>query len=348
MYGTTPSAPVSPAVEPRWAGFWLRLAAALVDGVVLFLGAMVLNLFVGFAVGVAMGASRADPETLGPVLGGSMLAVNALAGWLYFALMESSGRQATLGKMALGLAVADGNGYRIGFGRATGRHLAKLLSMLPAYLGFLGAAFTRRKQALHDLLAGTVVYRTRDSAGGVIVAVIAAAAVLGVVLVGILAAIAIPNFMRYQLRSRDAEAPLLSALLAAEQEHAAAAGAYLPLEVPAGARPGAAKLAWSPDDAAAAAELGWASPEASYFTYRVAVADGEVPALAACAEADLDADGTFTAWVAYLPGLDDAGEVIAPPPPAPCAFQRDREGGLQWDPELEPGRPLRITSAQVF
>ena len=89
----------------------------------------------------------------------SMLAV-AVAGWLYFALMESSARGATLGKMALGLRVTDLNGNRIGFGRATGRYFGKIVSTAIFGIGFIMAAFTQQKQALHDIMAGCLVVRS--------------------------------------------------------------------------------------------------------------------------------------------------------------------------------------------
>jgi len=77
--------------------------------------------------------------------------------WLYFAGMESSHWQATLGKKAFSLRVTDLQGRRISFLRATGRHLAKLLSFLTLFLGFLMIPFTKRKQALHDMIARCVV-----------------------------------------------------------------------------------------------------------------------------------------------------------------------------------------------
>jgi uncharacterized RDD family membrane protein YckC len=79
--------------------------------------------------------------------------------WLYFALMESSAHQATLGKMALGIIVTDMQGQRLTFGRATGRFFAKILSGCMIYIGFIMAAFTERKQALHDMIASTLVVR---------------------------------------------------------------------------------------------------------------------------------------------------------------------------------------------
>ena len=72
--------------------------------------------------------------------------------------------QGTLGKKALGMIVTDLDGGRIGFGRATGRYFAKILSALILGIGFIMVAFTQRKQGLHDLIASTLVYKAGSSA----------------------------------------------------------------------------------------------------------------------------------------------------------------------------------------
>jgi len=79
--------------------------------------------------------------------------------WLYYALLESSSWQATLGKKALGLEVTDLAGGRISFGRATGRYFARWISAMTLGIGFIMAGFTEKKQALHDILVGTLVIR---------------------------------------------------------------------------------------------------------------------------------------------------------------------------------------------
>lgn len=79
--------------------------------------------------------------------------------WLYSAVMESSPAQATLGKMAMGIKVTDLDGRPISFGRATGRHFGKIISGLLLLIGYIMAAFTERKQALHDIMAGCLVVR---------------------------------------------------------------------------------------------------------------------------------------------------------------------------------------------
>lgn len=85
----------------------------------------------------------------------------AVAAWLYFSVFESSRLQATPGKLALGIRVTDLEGNRIGFGRATGRFFSKIVSGLILDIGYIMAAFTSRKQALHDMMAGTLVIYVR-------------------------------------------------------------------------------------------------------------------------------------------------------------------------------------------
>jgi uncharacterized RDD family membrane protein YckC len=134
-----------------YAGFWRRVAALILDGLVLGIVTVPLNLALGG--GNDLGSNSGmyySPEASG---------IGTALGWLYYALMESSAKQATLGKMALGIIVTDLEGRRIGFGKATGRHFAKILSALILGIGFLMVAFTQRKQGLHDILAGALVVK---------------------------------------------------------------------------------------------------------------------------------------------------------------------------------------------
>ena len=80
----------------------------------------------------------------------------------YFVLLESSVLQATVGKFLFGIKVVDLNGKRISFARATTRFFAKILSGQILLIGYFMAAFTERKQALHDLLAGTLVIKAKE------------------------------------------------------------------------------------------------------------------------------------------------------------------------------------------
>ncbi len=69
----------------------------------------------------------------------------------------SSSTQSTLGKLAMGIFVGDANGNRLTIGRAALRYFGKILSALILGIGFLMAAFTENKQALHDKLANCYV-----------------------------------------------------------------------------------------------------------------------------------------------------------------------------------------------
>jgi uncharacterized RDD family membrane protein YckC len=86
-------------------------------------------------------------------------AVTMLAAWFYFALLESSPWRATLGKKAVGLCVSDIEGHRLTLGRALGRNLAKCLSTLSLGIGYMMCGFTKKKQALHDMVANCLVLR---------------------------------------------------------------------------------------------------------------------------------------------------------------------------------------------
>ncbi len=93
----------------------------------------------------------------------TFIAVVVITHWLYCAFMESSSRQATIGKLICGFIVVDEFGNRISFGRASGRFFAKFLSAIGLYIGFLMIGMTDRCQGWHDSLAGTVVIRKNAS-----------------------------------------------------------------------------------------------------------------------------------------------------------------------------------------
>ena len=147
------------AINPptSYAGFWRRFAAILIDTVVLMVLGGVGGGLVGAVIGGVMGASGSDVELIGAVAGGVGYVIGIVLNWLYFTLLESSQKQATLGKMALGIVVTDVNGSRITFGRANGRYWSKIVSALILLVGYLMAAFTEKKQALHDMMSGCLV-----------------------------------------------------------------------------------------------------------------------------------------------------------------------------------------------
>ena len=160
---------IPPLAPLAYAGFWLRVAAYLLDALIIGIPVGAVLLFFVFMMGgFHMLLRRRNPyETAfvpmaAPFLllfFSTMIVLFALQ-WLYFAGLESSARQATLGKSAMSLKVTDLAGNRLSFGRATGRFFAKIVSgMIPLALGYIMAGFTQKKQALHDMIAGTLVLR---------------------------------------------------------------------------------------------------------------------------------------------------------------------------------------------
>lgn len=154
----------------NYSGFWIRFLAYLVDSFIVTVG------FVGIMLLLAaMGLELAGAELIFLVLC-----------ILYWALMQSSKQQATLGKALCGLKVGGPNGERISAQRALGREAAKIISSLTLLIGFVIAAFTRNKQALHDFVAST--YVVRASEGKVVAA-------LGVALLALCAPVIAVMFM---------------------------------------------------------------------------------------------------------------------------------------------------------
>lgn len=166
----TMNGPAIAAAAPRveYGGFWLRFVAYLIDGVVMSLGVILVLIPLIFLTGLGALLSEIHPqEELSDagfflIIGVIFLfaTVSLAVTWLYHALMESSEWQATVGKKALGLVVTDMAGRRVSFGRATGRHFAKIVTnMVPAFIGYIMAGFTEKKQALHDMIAGCLILR---------------------------------------------------------------------------------------------------------------------------------------------------------------------------------------------
>ncbi len=154
-----PAAPPPPVWDARpsgpdhvaYGGFWIRVVAYLIDAILLgIVGGLIASVF---GVQMLAGEGTAFDPTVN--LG------SLIIGWLYFALMESSKRGATLGKMAVGLRVVTDQGQRLSFGRASGRYFGKLVSAIILLIGFIMVAFTDKKRGLHDMIAGTLVIKTR-------------------------------------------------------------------------------------------------------------------------------------------------------------------------------------------
>ncbi len=120
------------AAAPRvaYGGFWLRFVAYLIDGVVMSLGVILVLIPLIFLTGLGALLSEIHPQE------------------------ELSDAGVFL---IIGVIMA---GRRVSFGRATGRHFAKIVTnMVPAFIGYIMAGFTAQKQALHDMIAGCLILR---------------------------------------------------------------------------------------------------------------------------------------------------------------------------------------------
>jgi uncharacterized RDD family membrane protein YckC len=165
-----PAPPVAYVAAPAtpYGGFWIRLLAHLIDHIILGAVAaplffiMVLPSIVRIVHEAEQNQEQPSPEMILTIVSSAFLyiALAFVGQWLYEALLTSSSWQGTIGKRVLRLKVVDEAGNRIGFGRATGRFFAKILSSMFMCIGFIMIAFTERKTGLHDMLAGTRVLRS--------------------------------------------------------------------------------------------------------------------------------------------------------------------------------------------
>jgi len=165
-YAAAPAVAYAAVPISRYGGFWIRLLAHFIDHVIL--SAIAAPLFfilvlpaILRVINEAERNREPSPELIIAIVSSVFVyIVLAFVGqWLYDALLTSSSWQGTLGKRVLQLKVTDELGNRIGFGRATGRFFAKILSSMFFCIGFIMVGLTDRKRGLHDMLAGTVVMR---------------------------------------------------------------------------------------------------------------------------------------------------------------------------------------------
>ena len=143
-----------------YAGFWRRFAAALIDGILMSIVSQILNAFTGANTRMQE-VLLEDPTDYSGLMSvaGPTWAMGFVIQLVYFAYFESSERQATFGKQAMGLVVTDMNGNRIDMSKAVVRYLSKIISGLVLLIGYLMQPFTEKKQALHDIIAGTLVFK---------------------------------------------------------------------------------------------------------------------------------------------------------------------------------------------
>jgi uncharacterized RDD family membrane protein YckC len=142
------------AAVQRYGGFWVRVAAKLLDGLILW----VVNMVITFA-GIWTFFGRQDnPRLALATMGVQWVLQLAVAAAYTTYFLGAHG--ATPGKMALKLEVVRPDGERLTYLRALGRHFAEMLSSLILCIGYIMVAFDDEKRALHDRICDTrVVYK---------------------------------------------------------------------------------------------------------------------------------------------------------------------------------------------
>ena len=172
------SLPAAPAISPEedeapdvgvYAGLGRRFIAFIVDIILIILiGSVVITFFslvngIKYAYFMATGVhysalteAQSLDAALGPIVA-SFGMILIVIPWLYFAGFESSRSQATPGKVLMHLIVTDLAGTKPTFARTTLRFFGKYISALIIFIGFLMIAFTKKRQGLHDKIAGSLV-----------------------------------------------------------------------------------------------------------------------------------------------------------------------------------------------
>lgn len=133
----------------KYAGFWIRFLAAVID--------MIIAVPIGCVIIYFIVSLLLKYHVYDEFIELSVNLIVLIFGWLYNSLFESSSMQATPGKRFVGIVVTDLNGERISFFRATIRWWAKLFISNISIFGYIIAGFNKKKQALHDSIAGTLV-----------------------------------------------------------------------------------------------------------------------------------------------------------------------------------------------
>jgi len=140
----------------QFGGFWIRVGAYFIDLVVLIIPVLLISFLFRAVTPAENEVEQVIVEFMDSIL-------SLIVWWIYFAVLHSSKWQASVGKKAVGLKVVDENGNRISFGRATGRYFGEFLSALLLGIGYMMVGWSKKKQGLHDKIAGTYVIKLESA-----------------------------------------------------------------------------------------------------------------------------------------------------------------------------------------
>jgi len=173
------SAPAKAVIAPEdeaapeigvYAGLGRRIIAFIIDFILILIFDLVVASVLGLLRGVQnlyfYAYQHAPIESLTPEGTRIALVTSIIASygilfvvipWLYYASFESSRSQATPGKVLMHAQVTDLEGSRVSYARATIRFFAKFISLVILFIGFIMIGLTKKKQGLHDKIAGCLV-----------------------------------------------------------------------------------------------------------------------------------------------------------------------------------------------
>ena len=140
----------------HYAGFWIRVPAAIIDGVILFVISTSIDIMSGSTFLQSIGVEESEWGTRDWVL----LAGDLLIDITYSVVLVTK-CGGTLGKLIFGLRVITADGKRLSYKHSLARALAQWVSTIPCGLGFVLAAFDSQKRALHDMMCDTRVIRAK-------------------------------------------------------------------------------------------------------------------------------------------------------------------------------------------
>ena len=143
----------------EYAGFWRRLLAWIVDSILVILTACFLAIVFGFILILIISMLVKDENLANSIYTLTGYVIGFISYCVYFIGFEVSNFKATPGKLLFNMIVLDEKHEKIGFLRATTRLFAKFLSGFLLGMGFLVCMFTQKKQALHDIIANTLVIK---------------------------------------------------------------------------------------------------------------------------------------------------------------------------------------------
>ena len=199
--------------EVKYAGFWIRWVALIVDNFIVSV-AMFIFIFAMVSIWGLSGLAKDVSSVFGvlsKVIGFGIpfvILLSFLIPWIYFIVMTNK-KGATLGKKILGLKVVSETGEKLSLGKIILREtIGKFVSGLIFSIGFLMAAFTEKKQGLHDKMAGSlVVYEDPNkSQNNTVIIIVALVAFLfiGIAIIGILSSVVLASLSTAREKANDA------------------------------------------------------------------------------------------------------------------------------------------------